>query len=343
MSDNNLPQDLGYKLLFSHPRLVEDLLKGFVQPAWLDAINLGTLEPFKTSFVTDDLRQRHDDCIWRVRFQDTWLYLYLLLEFQSSDDHFMANRIMTYLGLLYQDIIRSQQLTKGHRLPPVLPLVIYSGKRPWTAPVQMAELINPAHPALAGFTPRLNYFLLQENQVAEDYTQHHPNNLVGHLIQLGNCRSPQEMRQAIAQLHQQTHQPQYQEIRRIFAIWLGRMLKVKFKNHSIPEFQDLNEVDTMLSERIDDWMEEWKQEGLRQGKQEGLRQGIEQGIEQGIQEGRQEGRQQGEVLILKKLVQLKFGELPSWAEIKIVTADTEQLERWAERILNASSLNELLG
>ncbi|QWF72539.1 Rpn family recombination-promoting nuclease/putative transposase [Methylomonas paludis] len=40
------------------------------------------------------------------------MYVYLLLEFQSSIDHFMAVRILGYLALLYQDLIRSEKLTK---------------------------------------------------------------------------------------------------------------------------------------------------------------------------------------------------------------------------------------
>ncbi len=30
------------------------------------------------------LRQRHGDLVWKVRFRDDWLYLLLLLEFQST-------------------------------------------------------------------------------------------------------------------------------------------------------------------------------------------------------------------------------------------------------------------
>ena len=42
--------------------------------------------------------------LWRVRWGERWLYVYLLLEFQSTVDRLMAVRLLTYVGLLYQDL-----------------------------------------------------------------------------------------------------------------------------------------------------------------------------------------------------------------------------------------------
>ena len=93
-----MEHDHAYKLLFSHPQLVADLLRGFVREDWVQQLDLSSLEPVSGHYVSDDLREREDDCIWRVRWGQTWLYVYLLLEFQSGIDPFMAVRIMTYLG-----------------------------------------------------------------------------------------------------------------------------------------------------------------------------------------------------------------------------------------------------
>ncbi len=321
-----MKHDTGYKLLFSHPRLVEDLLTGFVHPDWLDVIDFKTLEPYKASFVTDDLLERHDDSIWRLKFKDTWLYLYLLLEFQSSDDYFMANRVMTYMGLLYQDIIRSESLKKGEKLPPVMPIVIYNGAPDWTGPVAIDSLIDPVHPALSAYTPHLSYFLLQEKDTPKDYCQQHPNNLVGHLIAMECCRTPEDMRACIQRLHQQLKTPQYQEIRRSFSIWLSRLLRVKLKQDSIPEYHELNEVDAMLAEQITDWTLQWKTAGIKEGEKRGIKKGA-----------RQEA-----VRLLSKQIQLKYGNLPLWAEQRIQQANTQQLEQWAEHILTADTLDVLL-
>lgn len=65
----------------------------------------------------------------------------------------MALRLLTYVGMLYQDLVRTKQLTGSGRLPPVLPIVLYNGVRAWTASQEIAELIEPV-PAAWGITAR---------------------------------------------------------------------------------------------------------------------------------------------------------------------------------------------
>jgi predicted transposase YdaD len=149
--------DHSYKNLFSYPQMVEDLLRGFVREEWVQHLDFSTLERVGSSYVTEDLREREDDTIWRLRWGEEWLYVYLLLEFQSTIDRFMAVRVMVYLGLLYQDLIKTKQLTRTGRLPPVLPVVLYNGKPRWTAAEEIAELIEAVPGELGHYRPRLRY------------------------------------------------------------------------------------------------------------------------------------------------------------------------------------------
>ena len=116
--------DAAYKRLFSHRRMVEDLLRGFIAGNWTGALDFDTLEKLSAEFVSDDLRQRRGDGMWRVRFRGEWLYVLVLLEFQSTVDSYMAVRILVYTGLLHQDLIRRSALGPDGELPPVLPVVI---------------------------------------------------------------------------------------------------------------------------------------------------------------------------------------------------------------------------
>ncbi len=48
-----MAHDHAYKLLFSHPQMVADLLRGFVREAWVQQLDFATLEPVSGHYVSD--------------------------------------------------------------------------------------------------------------------------------------------------------------------------------------------------------------------------------------------------------------------------------------------------
>ena len=98
--------DQSYRLLFSYPRLVADLLGGFVPG--LGEVDSGRLERAPAQYVTNGLAARAGDLAWRLRSPAAGGAgdLVVLLEFQSTVDRFMALRVHTYLGLLAQSLHR---------------------------------------------------------------------------------------------------------------------------------------------------------------------------------------------------------------------------------------------
>ena len=142
--------------------------------------------------MTANLQQRHSDLVWRVRFRDTrWLYVVVLLEFQSTIDQRMAVRMLTYTGLLYERLIADGALRDRDKLPPVLPIVIYNGAPRWNAPTDLDELIaaTPTN-ALAAYQPSLRYFLLDHGRMQNAGLP--PDNLVSALIALETGTTPAE-------------------------------------------------------------------------------------------------------------------------------------------------------
>ena len=77
----------------------------------------------------------------------------------------------------------------------------------------------------------------------------------------------------------------------------------------------------------------------RMGEERGRQQGILEGKQQGIQQG----RKQGEVKLLERLMSRQYGPLPGWVEERLAQATLEDLERWADRVLDAASLDEVFG
>lgn len=332
------PHDSSYKLLFSHPAMVADLLTGFVREEWVAELDFATLEKYPGSYVSDDLRPRADDVVWRVRWRERWLYVYLLLEFQSEPDPFMAVRMLVYVGLLYQDLIRAGQRTSTGHLPPVLPLVLYNGRPRWTAATELAALIEPPPAGLERYQPRLRYLLVEENRYGE--AELAPlRNLSAALFRLENSRGPAELEQVVATLVEWLRAPEQASLRRAFATWLRRvLLPARLPGVRLEAVRELSEVRDMLAERVLEWTEEWKQQGLREGLQQGLREGLQRGLREGLREGLQQGLQQGEAEVLLRLLRRRFGELPPEVVERVRQGDSERLLVWSERVLDAVSL-----
>ena len=71
----------------------------------------------------------------------------------------------------------------------------------------------------------------------------------------------------------------------------------------------------------------------------GLAQQLRQeGRLEGRQEGKREGRLEEASRLVRRLLMLRFGGLPDWAEDRLRQASTTDLERWADRILEAATL-----
>ncbi|HET7500035.1 MAG TPA: DUF4351 domain-containing protein, partial [Kofleriaceae bacterium] len=78
--------------------------------------------------------------------------------------------------------------------------------------------------------------------------------------------------------------------------------------------------------------------GVRQGLEQGVRQGLEQGVRQGLEQGVERERK-----LLLRLLRRRFGaEVDGEVERRVAMASAEQVEVWAERVLSAATLAELL-
>jgi predicted transposase/invertase (TIGR01784 family) len=298
-----MEHDNSYKLLFSEPEIVADLLKGFVHESWVAYLDFSTLEKISTHFISDDLRSREDDIIWRVKCKDEWLYIYLLIEFQSTIDYFMSVRLMTYIGLLYQDLIKQLKLGKNDKLPPIFPVVLYNGKSRWTATTQLSQLIQNFPTGFNQYKPSLSYLVLDEGCYSE--TKLKPlKNLVAAIFRLENSTNETQMLNVINDLLKWLVSPEQIRIRRVFNIWIKRVLLKSNKiTQAVNNLTNLTEVKTMLAENVANWHKQWEI------------QGMEKGIEKGIEKGKAEKELQmlnEQRLMFKQLITTHFN--PSIAE-----------------------------
>ena len=313
--------DRSYHRLFSEPALVEDLVRNFVNEDWVAQLDFKNMQRINAKFHSDALERRDGDIILSIPFLDDErreIYLYLLLEFQSKVDEWMALRIGTYVHLLYEQLVKEKRLTPDGKLPPVFPLVLYNGDTPWNAPLDLKSLISlPPNTPLWQWQPDMRYYVVDESQ----YPEGKPGTLNGFIFRLENAKTPQDFKAALEELVQgiPSHLP---SLRRVCAVWITHVLaphkgiKLKPRDH-----ENLDEVKVMLSTRI----EQWEVDILKKGREE----------------GREEGKLEGEARLLSRQLELKYGPLPQWAKDKIAAANKDALENWGLKLICSDSLEEV--
>jgi hypothetical protein len=148
-----------------------------------------------------------------------------LLEFQSTVDWHMAVRMMTDVGLLYEELIKQKQLSPGGRLPPVFPVVLYNGTRLWQAPTDIESLIARGPAGLEAFRPHLRYHLINEQTV-----------------KASELTTERNLAAAIFRLEQSRSRPEAAAVIRTVINWL------EGPEQEIPVTQRLEDLEVMLAE-----------------------------------------------------------------------------------------------
>lgn len=315
--------DRGYKLLFSHPTAVEELLRGFLQEDWSERLDFSTLERVSNSFVSEDFRERHGDLIWRLRVRgeaDGWFYLYLLLEFQSTSDPFMALRLLTYVSLLLEEVLRREKLKPGDRLPAVLPLVLHTGKPPWRAPCDLASLLVEVPPGLRQYLPQFRYLLLDVGRLDLDRSDL-AQNPIASVLRLDASGASEDflpLTRKLADLLSSIDDP---ELRRIFNSWWISLAQRTFPGAIISETLDLTEA-PMLEESAKRWRRQLLQEGRQEGRQEGMIAGTRE--------------------VLLQQIKLRFGRIPGTVRQRVeAISSLRELRALARKVVLAETLQDL--
>jgi predicted transposase YdaD len=314
--------DIRYKRIFSHPRTIRDLLIGFAPGPWVQDADFTTLERVNGSYVSDTDKQRHDDMVWRVKVSGHWFWIYVVIEFQSRPDRWMALRMMAYVGLLGQHLVREQKDLPEDRLPPILPIVLYTGEPAWHAPLDVADCFIPPPESLRPYLPHFQYHLIDEQRL-----NLHPlaemRNVTAAVFALETSRSDDDILALLRAMGALLAAPDMQPLRQDLEQWAKTSLHGHAPASTIDQIHGILEGEGMLA---DSFKVVFKQ--------------VEQ---RGRLEGLHAGRMEGEASVLIRQLTRRFGPLPDWAEARLREADAMQLDAWVDAVLDAESLVDVLG
>ncbi|OAZ91400.1 Rpn family recombination-promoting nuclease/putative transposase [Halomonas sp. G11] len=277
----NNHHDTGYKELFSYPEFVQQLIEGFAPAEIAQLMDFSTLKSHSGNYITPLFEEKIEDVVWSVNVN--WqgmaqeVYLYILLEFQSSVDRTMPVRLMHYAACFYSELLKQKVITPGQGLPPVFPVVLYNGSERWSASLDLYEMISPEPPGLLQvYQPRMRYYLVDEGRYTDE--------------QLGLVQSPlsgvfgiekastnrQGLQQAVDRIVAIIQaDPHKERIDKIITRWLKRHLQRLGAEVDLNQLNSLVEDKDMLAENLENWAQQERQEGEKLGIEKGEKLGIE--------------------------------------------------------------------
>ena len=305
---------------FADPDMVRYLL-ALLPPEAVAGLDTSRLRRLPAKRIGRGARRRVADMAWAVGAptrEDPEAEALLVIEFQAAPHPRMALRMEAYVALLRQEM--ADALPDAVGLPPVLPVLVYTGDRPWRPP-SVRQLAARTHVGLRRWQPDLELLPLDATTLSAEDGEVNP---VAALLRLQRCRQQVELPGLAAALFGALRREGRLVLAERLSDALLQMLAARFGGDetSVVNTEELRralrhmEEPRMLAETVT----QWRQEAL------------------------DEGRRQGERTLLRRLAAGRFG-IATGNALATLVANEEDVERLAEvgeLVVGCTSAEELL-
>jgi hypothetical protein len=349
--------DRGTKWLLESPENVSGLLQ-IIDFNLSTKVDFSRLHDEKKSFILDNLRQQESDLVFTAPFLDEEagtegeVVIYILIEHQSEPDISMGFRMLFYMTQIWDtqrrewernDVPKSQWSFR-----PILPVLFYTGKSSWDAPISIKDAMKQLPKPLERFVPNHDTLFLNVKATEKEKltAYEHPFGWILRVIQQENTSTEELVRElelAIQQLDKLPEKESNQWIRAMHYILLLIYNRREPEEH--PKLTDIvtdavqdrrrrEEVSKMGRTIAQALIEEGMEIGVEKGMEIGVEKGLEIGVEKGIIQTNQER--------LIELMQFRFQNIRPAINAKIRSIqDADRLTALFHRALRANSIDEI--
>ena len=177
----NLKSDGLFKSVFATKLAAREFLEEHLPTSFRKIVDLRKVEIDRESYVEENLKKRLSDIVYKVGIKEKNskgradnAFIYCLIEHTSTNDYLMPYRVWKYTMLLLDRYIQDNKIDgrKRVKLPLVFPLVVYGGKRKYTAARNFWELFeqaNMAREALGGDHALLDLEGISDDDIRKDH------------------------------------------------------------------------------------------------------------------------------------------------------------------------------
>ena len=221
--DQGLRRDSAFKLFVHHQTFIRHLLRAYPLLC-IDEREVVAIDAGNANLVAPDGQgQRLADAVWRFTLADGEI-VYLLVERQAEIDSSMPFRMLHAAARMYLILSQNPPRESGYAastVPRVKHLIIYSGKRPWTAVGEVGQAIRARSLKEERDIPRMECPLLELWRCPDPGGEEYLAVLLG---RLQRCDNPETLRAAAEPLKNWPPSESQGALGRAFAAWISEVL-----------------------------------------------------------------------------------------------------------------------
>lgn len=315
--------DAFFKQIIGDPTMADRFLREHLPPEVVALLGGGLPELLPGSFVDEELGQHHSDLLFRIGLRSGGEALvHLVIEHKSAPDLLARLQLLRYILRILVQWVRARRKARLPilPLPPVVPLLVHHGPAGWTVSRDFVDLFGPVPDALRPFLPSFRHGLVDLIHIP-DHALSADARLRMRLKALKYALRPDVARLLDVILAEAATLDDVD-----VAVVLAYIVRVPA---GVGEEAIRAALGRVAPSRAEELMTTW------------LQTYVDQGVAKGFQQGRAEGKAEGKADMLLRLLHRRFGPLTTEVETRVRAADSDQLDEWSERFVDAGTLADV--
>ena len=317
MTEPTQPHDKLFKGLLDQPGTAGALLRERLPPEIASLLTDDPPELLDGEFIDEALQGSQSDRLFRARLKDGGdVLLYVLIDHKSSPE---PGIILQLLGYMLRIWVRHAggKAEALRSLPPILPMVVYHGASEWKVSLSLRDTIK-APEAIKQYQPDVRYTLVDLGPIPNDRLSAFPPLRAG-LLALKYSHQDGDAEAVLVQA--------FTDARDMPSLF--RMLV----SYATTVYASVNPV--LLRRAIHKVRPEWEDEMLSIAAKEWMAEGRTEGM--------MKGEAKGKADTLLRQLHRRFKVLPAGIEDRVRAADSDRLDEWLDRFVDAQTLADVFG
>ena len=263
------------------------------------------IEKYTSSFVSKIFQNREADIVYKYKNKN----IFFLIEHQTKIDYSMPYRILEYEIEIMKSAIDIRKVkNKEYKLPLVIPIVLYTGKKKWDAKRYLEE----SQETLDGVKIKAgNYNLVDINDFTKEELLQEKT-LISKMMLLEKSESTEESIEMLEKIIPNTNKEEKELLKRVISILFGEKIG--------------EEKTKELIEKIDGG------EGKMLALVDMIRNENKMYINMGRKEGRKEAREEGKIKLKQQCLEIAKNLLKLNMPISQISEVTKLPEEEIEKI-----------